>query len=295
MDAKTILRDTGTNIVAVATTRQLGAVCPTDTSGGLVKDVMYVCQYDGFLQRIQFVPVSGKHDHSADTAETGGRLMDIYQANTANVVQLDMFHINLSDWKVDTVGAGGGFVYDEGTTTGKLKISTGNVSGNCKTGSIGGGTITFSDKISWQSKIEFSHNTSLLTRLGIGVDRVDETQNTTRRQIGIEGCDGHGVNLVVINANGNSASLHVQATTAPIINAPTGVKNYKIINLPANECRLYLNGVSVGVSTTNVALSGDSDGLRLMRVGMKTTSANDRWLYLHLMKILGNPGSSDLS
>lgn len=295
MDAKTILRDTGTNIVAIAQTRQLGAVCPTDTSGGLVKDVLYVCQYDGFLSRTAFVPVFSKHTHSADTDEEGGTCMNMLLANTATCFDISMFHLNVADWKVDTVGAGGVFAYVEGTTSGRLQISTGAVTGNCKTGSLGGGRITFGSMLSWQAKLEYSHNTTLLTRAGVNVDRVDETQNTTRRQAGIEGCDGHGLNLVIINANGNSASLHVQATTSPLVNAPTGPKNYKLINTPSNECRLYSNGVSTGVSTTNVAFDSDSDGLRLVRIGMKTTSAGDRWVYLSVMKLLGDPGSADLS
>jgi hypothetical protein len=270
MDAKTILRDTGTNIVAMASTRQLGAVCPTDTSAGLVKDVLYISQYDGFLSRTAFIPVFRKHTHSADTDEEGGRCMDMLMANTAECFEINMFHMNLADWKIDTVGTGGGFIYDESTTSGRIKVSTGGVSGNCKTGSIGGGTISFADMISWQAKMEVSHNTSLLVRVGVNVDRVDETQNTTRRQCGIEACDGHGINWVIINAN------------------------YKILNTPSNECRLYVDGVSTGVSTVNVAFGGSSDGLRLVRMGIKAVSANDRWLYLYIMKLLANPGSADL-
>ena len=291
MDAKTILRDTGTAIVAVASTRQLGAVCPTNTSGGLIKDVLYVCNYDGGFDRVAFVPVHGKHTHSADTAEQGGTLMDIYQANTANVIQIDMFHINVADWKVDTVGTGGVFAYDELTTSGVLRVETGATTGNCKTGSIGGGRLTFTKKISWQAKIEINANTALLTRFGINVDRVDEAQNTARRQMGIEACDGHGVNWVIINANGNSASLHVQATTAPI----TTRYSYKLVAIPSNEVRLYTNGTSNAFSTTNVAFDSDTDGFRLTRAGIKATSNTNRMIWLFVMKILGDPGATDLS
>jgi hypothetical protein len=103
------------------------------------------------------------------------------------------------------------------------------------------------------------------------------------------------VNLVIINANGNSASLHVQATTAPIVNSPTGPKNYKLINIPSDSCTLYSNGVSVGVSTTNVAFDSDTDGLRLTRIGIKTTSGAEKFLYMNLMKLVANPGSADLT
>lgn len=293
MDAKTILRDTGANIVAMASTRQLGAVCPTDTSAGLIKDVLYISQYDGFLSRTAFIPVFGKHTHATSSSVDGGSLMNMYQANTANVIQIDMFHINLADWKQNIVGTGS-FTYDEGSTSGRLKQDTGATINSSITGSIGGGRVSFSDIISWQIKAELSVGTNLLVRCGLNVDRVDETQNTARRQLGIEGCDGHGVNWVIINGNGTSASLHVQATTSPLINAPTGQKSYKLINTPSNECRLYADGVSTGVSTVNVAFDSNSDGLRLTRLGIKCVSAASHVLYTALLKLLANPGTNDL-
>lgn len=291
MDAKTILRDTGTNIVAIASNRQLGAVCPTNTSAGLIENVLYVCDYDGALSRVSFVPVFGKHTHSADTPEQGGTLMDIYHANTGNVVQIDKMNVNIADWKVDVVGTGTIFAYDELTTSAVLKIESGGITGNCATGSLGGVCVTFANKIMWQAKIEVNNISLLLARAGLNVDRVDEAQNTARRQLGIEACDGHGVNWVVINANGNSASLHVQASTTAInLRA-----SYKLIELPSNELRLYVNGVSNAVSTTNVAFDSDSDGLRLTRIGIKATSNSTRKIWLFLLKILADPKVSDIT
>lgn len=292
-DAKGITRDTGTNIVAISTTRQLGAVCPTDTSGGLIKNVMYVCNYDDGFNRVQFIPVFGEHTHT-DADQDGGSLMDIYQANTSKVMAIDMFHMNLADWKQDLVGLGAVFVYEEGSTTGRLKMETGALASNCATGSLGGVKISFASKISWQAKIELNANNLLLTRCGVNVDRVDEAQDTARRQLGIEGCDGHGTNWVIINANGNSSSLTVTPTTSPLPSSGN-VKNYKLIEMPATEVRLYENGVSVGASSTNVASASDSDGKRLVRLGIKATTGATRILYLNIMKLLGDPGSSDLS
>jgi hypothetical protein len=292
MDAKTILRDTGTVCVAVASSRQLGGVCPTDTSGGLIKDVLYVCEYDGSFERVQFKPVFGKHSHGADTAEEGGKLIGIYHANTADVVQVDMFHLNVADWKVNTVGTGTSFAYAELTTSGVIAAITGATSGNCVTGSLGGGTITFGSKVMWQSKLEVDTSTNnLLARAGINVDRVDEAQNTARRQIGIEACDGHGTNWVIINANGSSASLHVQATTA-VINLRG---SYKLISVPSDNVTLWVNGVSRGVSITNVPFDGESDGFRLTRMGIKATSASSRTLWIFLLKIVANPRLNDLT
>lgn len=291
MDAKNITRDTGANIVAIATTRQLGLVCPTDTSGGLIKNVVYVCDYDEAFNRLNFVPIFGKHTHSADTPEMGGTLMDIYQANTAAVVQIDMMHINLSDWQLVTVGTGTSLTYDESTTSARAKFDTGGTGNNCITGTLGGGAVSFAARLNWQAYMDVSANNNLLFRAGVNVDRVDEAQDTARRQIGMEACDGHGTNYVIINANGNTASLVVTPTTAAVA---AGVRNYKIAMIPATEVRLYEAGVSVGVSGTNVPSDSSSDGKRLFRCGIKCTTSTSRQIFFHNFKLLGDPGSNRL-
>jgi|GEM_PF-5699463 len=289
MDAKNILRDTGTNIVAIASTKQIGLAIPTDNSGGLIKNVTYVAQYDGGFNRVQWIPVFAKHLHDSNTDAAGGKFLDILHANTADVVAIDMMHINLNDWNTTITGSGT-LTYDIGTTRARAKFMTGAVSGNCTTGSLGGVSLTFTEKMMWQAKTELSHNANLVTRMGINVDKIDEAQDTARRQIGAEGCDGHGVNWVIINANGNSASLHVQATTSALLT----IKSLKMISIPATETRLYENGVSVGVSTTNIPFDNTTDGLRLFRYGVKTVTASARWLYLSILKILADPGGNDL-
>lgn len=293
MDAKNILRDTGTAIIATAATRQLGAVCPTDTSGGLIKDVLYVCEYDGGFSRLSFKPVFHKHVHDADTDAAGGTLMDIYHANSAKTAQIDMLYVKTSDWTLNTVGSTPTLTIDIGTTSYRLKFDTDATTNNSITGSIGGIRLSFASKMSFQGKIEFPFSTSLLARLGINVDRVDETQDTARRQIGMEGCDAHGTNWVIINANGSAASLTVTPTTSAL--NPGSVKNYKVVELPSSEVRFYEQGVSTGFSTTNVATSGDTDGKRLFRTGIKTTTGSTRYIYLNLLKIIADPGASDLA
>jgi len=144
-----------------------------------------------------------------------------------------------------------------------------------------------------QFKANASHNSGLLARMGIGTDRIEDSQDTARIQMGIEGCDGHGTNWVILNANGNTASLTTTPTTSPVLEAnKTG---YALSHIPAIEVRLYEDNVSTGVSTTNVASSGSSDANRLFIWGIKVTSgAVIKSIELRHAIVVGNPSSNQL-
>src|ERR1044072_3726050 len=130
MDAKTIVRDTGTAIVGIATSRQIGAACPTDTSGGLIKDVLYVCNYDGGFERVQFVPVFGKHLHNSSANEDGGSLLDIYQANSG-LATMYMIKPVVEDFNITVTG---GTAALDGTIANKIKFDTGATINNRSNG-----------------------------------------------------------------------------------------------------------------------------------------------------------------
>jgi hypothetical protein len=286
MDAKTIVRDTGTAIVGIATSRQIGAACPTDTSGGLIKDVLYVCNYDGGFERVQFVPVFGKHLHNSSANEDGGSLLDIYQANSG-LATMYMIKPVVEDFNITVTG---GTAALDGTIANKIKFDTGATINNRSNGVAKLGiAFDWSDPLLIQARLQLSDNANLVARFGQSTDRIEDTQDTARRQAGIEGCDGHGTNWVIINANGTAASLHVQTTTAPLVPASGNGESYKIVNIPATECRLYLGGVSVGVSTTNIAADGASDNQRPFVLGVKTVTGTTRSLKMWTGQLIGAP------
>jgi len=282
MDAKTIVRDTGSNIIAISEFRQIGAACPTDTSGGLIKDVLYIVEYESDFSRASFKPVFGKHLHDSDTTEAGGTLLNIYHANSGTTRFLvypvpGLFQITVT----------GGTAVSDSTPANKIKFDTGATANNMSNGSaILGTAFDYGQMLSIQARLQLSDNANMVARFGNSTDRIEDAQDTAKRQCGIEGCDGHGTSWVIINANGNSASLHVQTTTAPLINASGGGEGYKLVNTPATEARLYLNGVSVGVSTTNVAGDGDSDNARPFVLGVKTTTTITRWMKFWIGQII---------
>lgn len=103
----------------------------------------------------------------------------------------------------------------------------------------------------------------------------------------IEGCDGHGTNWVMLNANGNSGSLTVTATTAPLNSG--GDNTYWLVHEPATSQKLYYNGVLMSTSITNIADDGASERLRLFRWGVKLpTGTLNITQQLFYVKITGN-------
>lgn len=292
MNAKDITRDTGTNIVAIATTKQLGAVCPTDTSGGLIKNVLYICDYDSNFTRVGFIPVFGKHMHDADSNEAGGRLLDIRFANSGKLLEVNHYFVDDSLYLENNLN--GTVTRISSTDDAYVEIKTLTATNNYANVTLSGPKVSFADKILLQFNAEVNLNSNILVRAGLNTDRVDEAQSTSRRQMGLEGCDGHGTNWVIINANGNTSSLTVTATTMPL--NPGAEKNYKLFHTPATELRAYLDGVSNAVSTTNVASTGESTHLRLFRAGIKLpTGTTEKLMKLWHMQMIGLPATSQLT
>lgn len=287
-NAGKIIRDTAENILAISTTKQVGAAIPTNTAGGLVAGVLYVPVYNASFIRTGWQAVAAKHLHDADTDVAGGTLFDIRHANSGKLVEINLLNPIVANFTTSTVGSST-LTEDVSGTLRRLKFLTGGTSGNLISGRVGGISLSFASKCMFQWKGRNDNTVSLLLRTGINVDRVEDAQDTARRQFGMEACDGHGTNWVIINANGNTSSLIPTATTAAL---NVSEKNYKIVQIPASEVRLYENGVSVGVSNTNVASSGDTDSLRLFTMGVKTNAGSSRQIFFYHGQIIAAPGST---
>lgn len=290
-NAGKIVRDTGTNIQAIAVSKQIGAAIPTDTSGGLIKDVTYIPLYDSSFNRTGWKAISGKHLHDADTDEAGGSIFDIRQATSAILAEINMLNPIPANFVTTVVGSST-LTQEISGGEGRLKFLTSGAANDLITGRILGVSLSFATKCMFQFKGTNNASTQLLMRFGINTDRVEDSQDTARRQFGLEACDGHGTNYVIINANGNASSLTPTPTTAALNSGSNA--NYKLVQIPASEVRLYLDGVSVGFSTTNVASSGTTDPSRLFVAGVKTTTTSARQMTMYLLQILSKPRSTDL-
>lgn len=287
-NAKSVLRDTGSNIVALATTKQLGLVCPTDTSGGLVKNVLYYVDYDSNFNRIGFEPVFHKHLHTENTDEEGGTLLEMLQTNMSNFAEVNwiahqsspsgFWTINATNGTISIVQAAGDSYHI---------IDTLSATNNYITATMGGARLEFADRISLIFQTDLNRNTNILARTGLNADRISDTPSTSRRIMAIEGCDGHGTNWVMLNANGNSASLVVTATT---VDLASGADHTFLLNhYPADSQTLDFDGTLNATSTTNIADDGSSERLRLFRWGVKLpTGTLNITQKLYYMRMIGN-------
>lgn len=289
MNAKGIIRDTGTNIMALAASKQIGLAIPTDTSAGLVKNVAYYVDYDSSFNRITFEPLFHRHTHSvnANSDEDGGSYLSIRHTNISEFADVQLTHLSDDTQTTWTTSASGGSItFESPADDAYHQLNTNAVAGNYITATLPGVKYQWDNPLKIQMQIGCTENANILIRAGIGNERIHETPSTSRRQMAIEGCDGHGTNWVMLNANGNSASLEVTATTIPLLDNKDTIL---LDHIPADSCNVYRNGTLNATSTTNIADDGASEMARLFRWGVKLQSGTDDIQFLlYYLKMLGN-------
>lgn len=288
-NAKSILRDTGSNIVALAPTVQLGLVCPTDTSGGLVKNIVYYVDYDSSFNRIGFEPVFHQHTHGPGSGdEDGGSMLSILNANLLEFIEVNwVMQQEQPESFWETAYLNGTIISVQSGSDAYHEINTLSATNNYITATMQGARLQFDDPINLLFQTDLNRNSNILARTGLNIDRVSDTPSTSRRMMGIEGCDGHGTNWVMLNANGNSGSLVITATTAPL-NAG-GDNTYWLIHDPASSLKLLYNGTLMATSITNIADDGVSERSKLFRWGVKLpTGTSNITQQLHYVRITGN-------
>lgn len=278
-NASSVVSLTYTEMANLPTNVQVGLVHCLSTGGGFIKDVIYRPIYDESFVRTSWLAVVQKHKHDADDDISGGSLIDIYYANGDKAALIDYYKLNTSEFRFFGSFSGGSYGFDdsESNTTSVAQV-TGITANNNITAQGDGIRLLWSNIMRWDMRIRCSHNSALVVRLGVNVDRLDESQSSSRAQIGIEGCDGHGTNWVIITANGDSGSLTATATVLSLISA---ADLYTMKFVPATEARLYYAGVSQaasGVGSTPDADSGSTDANKQWRMGIKTINTTSKKL-----------------
>lgn len=274
-NAMGVVKLTSSEMAALPITTQVGLIHCLDTGNGFVKDVIYKPIYDGSFNRTAFVPVVQAHDHSANDDVSGGSLIDIYYANGDKAALIDYYKINISEFRLFGSFSGGGVGFDDSEAdTTSVSLSTGITPNNNLTIQGDGIRLLFSSKMRWDFRMRASHNSGITLRAGVNIDRLDQSQSTSRRQIGVEGCAGHGTNWVIISANGNSGNLTATQTLLPI-NSVADL--YSMLFVPALEARLFYAGVSQAASPAGATPSnGNSDHDKLWRFGVQTTNSTQK-------------------
>lgn len=276
-NANSIISMTYQEMAALPTSVQVGLVHCLTTGSGFIKDVIYKPIYDGSYIRTSWLAVVQKHNHSSDDDVAGGTLIDIYYANGDKAALIDYYKLNSSEFRVFGSYSGGSYGFDDSeSNTTSVALFTGNTANNNITAQGDGIRLLWGSVMRWDIRLRCSHNSTLVVRAGVNVDRLDQTQSTSRAQIGIEGCDGHGTNWVIITANGESGSMTATSTILSLVSA---ADLYTMKFVPAVEARLYYAGLSQaasGAGSTPKLSSGSTDADKQWRMGIKATNATGK-------------------
>ena len=284
-----------TEMSALSTAVQVGLVHCTSTGSGFIKDIIYCPVYDGSWVRTAWVPVMRRHDHSVDDDIHGGSLMDIYYANGDKAALIDYFKLNTSEFRWFGTYGGGGVGFDDSQTDDtSVIIFTGNTDNNNVTLQGDGIRLLFEKKMRWDMRLHASHNSEIYVRVGVNIDRLNQTQSTTRRQIGIEGCygsgvPGHGTYWAIITSNGTSGNL---TATNTLLSISAAADLFTMLFVPSVEARLYYATISYGASgASSTPYDGSSDHDKQWRMGVQTLDATGKSLWYWGGQQIGVPHS----
>jgi hypothetical protein len=284
MNAKTIFRGTGSEISALSMGLEIPLALCTLTESGFVADVIYVRSADG----LSWLPIFRKHYHDDDTDAAGGLLFEILRRNIPKVFDLTK-HLTMHLSSFGQVHVGGGMAIDiisGGGMGTELRTSTNSPSVANDAANIvdGGPNLNLANRciVQWKGRVS-SGNTSILHRLGIGMEYVHNSPDNTIK-FGVEGCDGDGINLQLVSAD--TVGRTKVDTGAPIF--PSATKGYRLDYNPALKVQ-YDDSDGFTVSkTSNVPSSGSVPGDAMFRAGIKTTTTTQHRLLIRMLKILGN-------
>ena len=284
--AKTVLVDEGDELVNVPNSAQVGLLNCIKDGSGFDAGVAYVPVYDPDTMLITEIrPIFRKHLHNTLNDMDGGTLLDIKHANSGLQAELNLLTPQPTDF--EEFGTGGSLSINraEGLSDRRLKLASSAVSGENYSAVAAGSKVKFDFNLELQTRIELSHNSNIAARIVINGDRLDQTQSTSRRQGGIEGCLGHGTNFVIITANGNTSSLEVTQT---LLDLATSFFTAQLFMKPGFETRFYKDGVSQAASSsTSTPSNGTSDADKLLTYSVQTNTSEARDIDFWWAKIIG--------
>lgn len=253
--------------------------CIEDGSG-YIKNHFYVISDDGIIADI-FAP----HTHNDSTA---GTLYDIKRANYKDLIEMD-YSMNIfvaAFWK--TV-VGTGTLVDNVDTSAHTKYVIGTTSGannDVVNAEAGGGRLFFGKPITLQLKYAVSNNTSINYRMGVGQPLIQNAVGTGV-QMGFEGCTGTNVFNRAFSSDGTtwSGSLDL-SNMVPAGSIPLGLR----IDYYPSSKMVVSDGLGAGdIKTTNLPAVGSATNAdSTFRFGVKTLSANTRWLKIYAMRLVGS-------
>jgi hypothetical protein len=284
IDAKSFAVMTGTKIAALSSGQAIAAAIPTSTTGGFTLNVPVYRKTDGS----GWLPFFTKHLHLADTDADGGTYYAIRKAN-GGLILISSLGDNRNAFYSEVSGTGAAVADNTQTTYSNISVSAGTTNGGYASIFVSTVKISFASPIFLQMKVNESVGTSILTRLGVGIEKVQNSVDNTQK-IGIEGCDSDGTNFRLLAADGTARSK-IDGLTA----IATSTKALRITYTPGANTILEAGyGGTVATLTTNTPVSGTlANENQLFRAGVKSTTTTARIINLFAMQLFGKADTAD--
>lgn len=280
---------TGTKIAALSSGQAIAAAIPTSTTGGFTVNVPVLRKVDGS----GWLPFFPKHTHAADleidaNGYQGGSYHSIRKAN-AGLIIISTLSDNRNIFYSEVSGTGAAVQDNTQTGYSNIQVTAGTTNGGYASIFISSVKINFASPIFCQMKLNETVGTSILTRLGVGIEKVQNATDNTQK-IGIEGCDSDGTNFRLLQADGTGRSK-VDGLTA----IATSTKTLRLTFTPGASTVLEAGyGGTVATITLNVPNSGAiANENQLFRAGVKSTTTTARIINLFGMQLFGKADTAD--
>jgi hypothetical protein len=284
LDAKAFAVMTGTKIAALSSAQAIAAAIPTSTTGGFTINVPVYRKVDGS----GWLPFAQKHTHSLGTDLDGGTYHEIRRSNSGLIV------INLvSDTKAtfySEVSGTGAIIQDNVTTSlSNIQVYTAVTSGNYASIFLSSLKLSFASPALLEMKLNESVGTSILTRIGVGIEKVQNSVDNTQK-FGIEGCDTDGTDFMLLEADGVARSK-IDSLTA----IATSTKTIKLTFTPGanTKCEAGFGGTVATISVNCPNSGAITNENQLFRAGVKTTNTTAKAINLFGMQLFGKADTAD--
>lgn len=285
LNRKTIFIGTGAQIAAIPLTSPATMFLSTTTESGYVANEVYVTKADGSGR----TAIKSAHKHDAATDSAGGSIYDIDVGNAGSRIAIDRLTKSgdlfsraesaITSSRLDTANV---------TNVIVTRLRTGTTANNYTQLEDGGISLSFASKAEWRTKMQISHTTGILWRMGVNMESVDVASNATENKFGIEGCDSDGVNIRLICCNGGGARTNLNSNVSMAI----GMRGYAMYYTPGTNILWKDSTGNVQTLSSNVPSSGSIASDRLLRYGIKTTNTTEKAMYIARDMFFGKTADS---
>ena len=269
----TVISDTGTNLAALDKTKHRLVFC-TSTGGGLTVDHLYLVN----AAENAFIDLGTVSAHTHADSTTGGALIDILIANPKSFILTltKTDELLKANW-IQTVTSTGTI---EDNTSGEryIRLRPNATSGASATISYPHLKLNFGITSMFQAKLQIETASSLALHSGVNADDVTAADsNTIKYQA--EVCTATNSNWWLRTASGSANSASDTGIAISTSAVAIKITHYPTLGTPRTD--LQVDTGTLLQKTTNIATSGASTDVNLIKHSIKNSTAADRPLRMY--------------